>query len=318
MSDIVPTSIVSADHATLGENSHSTSSKSRNFVFTWNNYKEEEVLHLRTNIARDPGVSWLLFGRERGVGGTPHLQGAISFVNARSSNAVRKFLGVGGVFPWVAYMRGTPTQAGAYCKKEGSFDEFGAMPGESVAKRKLSEFCQETLVPLIRESGVRGVVTEYPDVFLRYHNGIKAIRSMQFEPRDWRKPPRVIWIHGPTGVGKTQCIHMHFPPDQIYVKNDTKWWDGYEQQKCILLDDFRATWPWNFTYLLTLLDKYPMKVEVKGGMMEINSPFIVITCNDNPTLAYQNVQEDLTQLERRITKIVHFKGEDNQHEGLFD
>ena len=55
--------------------------KSRNWVFTWNNWSPESLLHIARVIA--PNCVYVGFQPERGLAGTPHLQGVVVFKNAR-------------------------------------------------------------------------------------------------------------------------------------------------------------------------------------------------------------------------------------------
>lgn len=97
------------------------------------------------------------------------------------------------------------------------------------------------------------------------------------------EPPEVIILYGPTGTGKTRWVYDNFT--DVYSKDPTnKWWDGYRQNQCILIDEFHCNLPLN--YMLRLLDRYPMTVETKGGSTVVNSPTIVITTNLNPTVDF--------------------------------
>lgn len=52
--------------------------------------------------------------------------------------------------------------------------------------------------------------------------------------------PRGLWICGPPGTGKSSTIRDVFG-DDLYVKPQNKWWDGYDDQKHVLLDDHDTT-----------------------------------------------------------------------------
>lgn len=60
--------------------------RSRNWCFTWNNYDHSSIDYIRR---LDCGH---LFQEEVGESGTPHLQGVLGFVNARTFLAVKKLL----------------------------------------------------------------------------------------------------------------------------------------------------------------------------------------------------------------------------------
>jgi hypothetical protein len=54
-----------------------------------------------------------------------------------------------------------------------------------------------------------------------------------------REKPKVYWIYGPTGAGKSKWVSENFK--DIYWKDDTKWWDAYDAHETIVIDDFRAS-----------------------------------------------------------------------------
>jgi hypothetical protein len=73
------------------------------------------------------------------------------------------------------------------------------------------------------------------------------------------------WIYGESGTGKTKWVSENFK--DIYWKDDTKWWDGYDRHETIIIDDFRAS-HMKFNCLLRLLDRYPCKCELKVDIDE--------------------------------------------------
>lgn len=66
--------------------------RSRQWAFTLNNYTEDEI----TQITQISGVK-VIFGKEVGEQGTPHLQGYIEFSNAKTLTAVKKYLNLNRV-----------------------------------------------------------------------------------------------------------------------------------------------------------------------------------------------------------------------------
>ena len=128
-------------------------------------------------------------------------------------------------------------------------------------------------------------------------------------PRNVDEPPNVVWIYGATGTGKTRYVYENYR-DIYTTLSSFKWWDGYHQNETILIDDMRKDYC-KFHVLLRILDRYPMKVEFKGGVTELNSKNIVITSAYHPKELY-NTREDVNQLLRRITKIIEMKSEKSE------
>lgn len=92
---------------------------------------------------------------------------------------------------------------------------------------------------------------------------------MQIEPRKHVTNAVVLW--GPTGLGKTAQICQNYDPAEMYWKPHGPWWDGYEQQRVVVFDEFYSWYPYGD--ILRLLDRFPLKVPVKGAFQE----FTVIT-----------------------------------------
>jgi len=129
-------------------------------------------------------------------------------------------------------------------------------------------------------------------------------RLRRLEPRI--EAPVVYWLHGSTGSGKTRFAFEYADENdlELWVSSDNlKWFDGYDNQKAVLFDDFRAS-HCSFAFLLRLLDRYPMRVPIKGGFVFWNPSIIFITSPYKPKYVYKRFEEnveDLNQLKRRIT-----------------
>jgi hypothetical protein len=93
-------------------------SRSKNWCFTVNNFTPENETVVRT---LGPTCAYLVFGRERGESGTPHLQGFVRFNDRVRFSHVLKSLPAGAHIE----VAKKPIQAAEYCEKEGDFESFG-------------------------------------------------------------------------------------------------------------------------------------------------------------------------------------------------
>ena len=92
-----------------------------------------------------------------------------------------------------------------------------------------------------------------------------------------------LWIVGPPGTGKSRLVWDYCEEQglSVYVKLQNKWWDGYNKQKVVLIDDAGD----NLKVLAFLMknwaDRYPFSAEVKGGTRMINGAdfYFVVTSN---------------------------------------
>jgi len=142
------------------------------------------------------------------------------------------------------------------------------------------------------------IARNHPSAFVKHAKGFHAYKFATQVDRVSK--PYVEWRWGTTGTGKTKgAIDKH--PESFYIKDGTQWWDGYEQQDAIIIDDFDGRWP--FRDLLRLLDWNPYQGQTKGGYVKINSPHIYITCEFEPSTYWGG--NALAQVLRRIDKVEH-------------
>lgn len=196
--------------------------------------------------------------------------------------------------------KGTAEEASKYCKKDDDFIEHGTMVkmGERTDLKKVAE----ELVS--RKRTLDDVMESEPELYCRYRNGLKDLESLALkkEAKTWRNVDvTVLW--GEAGSGKTRKA---VEEDDYYLVTVTKnqWWDGYNGQKTIIIDDYYGDWSWNF--LLRVLDGYICQLPIKGGFTYALWTKVIITSNVPPPYWYPN-QRDYAPLMRRIKKVAEVK-----------
>lgn len=276
-------------------------SRARYWVFTLNNYTEEEVAHLRNLQENNENVGFISWGEEVAPAtGTPHLQGQLEL---RCQLRWRQVRALVGPRVWIAVRRGTFEQAQQYVEKDGRHECFGERVSLGRGARNDMQALQEDL-----RSGksLRYVAEEHFSAFIRYQRGITAFRLFYAVPRTWRSEVIVYW--GTTGTGKTTAIYENLQSlDHLWKRDSNKWFDGYDDHPIALFDEFKPG-QYDITYLLQLLDCYPMRVEVKGGFVNWAPREIYLTSNMDPDEWYFNaLPEHRAALKRRIGHIVRFQ-----------
>jgi len=89
----------------------------------------------------------------------------------------------------------------------------------------------------------------------------------------------------------------------------SKFWCGYIGQRNIVIDEFRGGI--DLSHMLRWLDRYPVRVEIKGSSRPLLAEKIWITSNLSPDEWYpESDSESVRALRRRLT-VIHF------NEGFF-
>jgi len=268
--------------------------------FTLNNWTDAEYRALTEFPAK-----WMVIGKETSKTGTPHLQGAAVLQKQTDHTTLKKSDG------WkrchLESMRGTPLDSLAYCMKE---DKNAFVKGELPAPGKRSDLSSAAEAlregSTLRDLALSGV---HDVVVIKYFNNLQKYRLLIGTPCD-RPKPTVIWLYGDTGVGKTRAaVEVGRTYDGLWLSNGPlKWFDGYNGEPFVVFDDIRFDCC-SFEFLLRLLDRYPLRVEFKGGFVDWLPSVIVVTSPMSPSYLFSSKpNDDIAQLLRRIDAIIEFTG----------
>lgn len=272
---------------------------SKHWVFTLNNYTDAEEQALE-DLAELDVCEYIVFGKEVGDSGTPHLQGYVIFDKRISASTAKNLISTRA---HVEKKKGTPEQAANYCKKDGEFKEFGSRATKQGRRSDLDELYDCVANGATKEE----IRTQFKGTYVRYKRSIDTIiTEINEKPRDRTNAPvvRVYW--GLTGTGKTKSVFDEHDEESIYMHPGDRWFDGYNQHEVALFDDFDGGY-FKLSYFLKLLDRYPMRVPVKGGFVQWAPKFIYITSNKEPKNWYPNAYEEhQNALMRRLTEIKWF------------
>ena len=132
----------------------------KHWCFTLNNYTEQDVARL-SSLIEQPHVSYLIFGKEVGESGTPHLQGFISLAQRKRGNAVKTTIGSN---PHVEIARSIHN-AIEYCKKEGDWIDFGQMGSTQGKRSDLEAFKEDVKAGTLDHKELRET---HSDVWAKY------------------------------------------------------------------------------------------------------------------------------------------------------
>lgn len=220
-------------------------SKSRNFCFTFNNYPD-------TVLVDGLECKYMLYGKEVSESGTPHLQGFVSFASPRSHPAVCRLLP--GCHVEVAR---SALAAVEYCKKDGCFTERGVAPLSPVAAAKKGIAERWDLAK-------QGLFEELPPEQIKTYQYIKRSYAEVSDNDELLNE----WRYGPSGAGKSRSTRADYP--DLYSKDCSKWWDCYDQEEVVLIEDWDPkTTEYLSRYLKIWSDHYAFRAEVKVGRAHV-------------------------------------------------
>lgn len=159
----------------------------RRYCFTINNFTPEDEQRL---TALADGCKYLVYGRERGASGTPHLQGFVIFNSSVVFSTAKNKIGQNA---HLESARGTSDQASDYCKKDGDFVEFGEL-GRQQGKRSDWELYKEWVVEYGCVPSRFDIIREFPALWARYRKAcIEYAEALSPPPVLTQSEPREGW-----------------------------------------------------------------------------------------------------------------------------
>ncbi len=246
------------------------------------------------DIVSNDLFTYHVYGIEVGEEGTKHFQGFCIFKKVKRLTAVKK------VFPraHLERMKSTPKKSAAYCMKDGDYKEHGIIT--LTASERMAERWQDA-IELARQNKIDDIL---PDLQARYYHAWK--RMAQDHPQTPETNPTTcgIWYVGPTGSGKSKAVREEYT--DIYDKPLNKWWDGYQNQSTVLLedvDDSHASWIGY--YLKRWSDHYPFPAEQKGTTIQIRPKQLVVTSQQTIDEIFPMAPKTSAALKRRF-RVTHF------------
>ena len=299
------------------------SSPKKHYCWTINNpTKEDEDLVI--DFAEHEWCAYLVYQHEVGERGTYHFQGYLALTTKKRYTQLREW------FPRAAFMpsRGNPKQNLKYCTKDesrateaqwrehfaitgdeepltGPF-EYGEIPRKAGSRSDLLSACEK----IKNGAKIIDIADEDLVVVARHSRGLKELQFwyMQRLGMKIRDNIEVILLNGPTGSGKSTKGHelAMEDPDGWFpltsTKKNTLWFDGYQGENTLLMDEFRPTWCTHST-LLKILDKFPFRLPIKGNHSWALWTRVIITTT-HPVGKWYDLKDTATgELYRRITDI---------------
>lgn len=271
--------------------------RARSWCFTLNNYTD-------ANEAAVQGVEseHTVYGREVGEGGTPHLQGFIRFRHAKTGRSVARLLP--GCHLTVAREL---FSAILYCRKDGDVFERGSTEPPQEARVRGQVQGGAANAERWRDAYVaaeQGRFEDIPyDIRWKFDGVIQRVRLRQLS-KDCPDSIAVLnntWMWGPTGTGKSTRAREDNPG--AYIKMRNKWWDGYEYEPVVILDDIDPSHEkWIGAFLKDWGDHHRFRCEIKNTAACIRPERIIVTSQYRIDQVFSD-PETVSALRRRFTEV---------------
>jgi len=266
--------------------------QSSRWCFTLNNYTVDEC-----QAINELDVKYMIYGREVGLTGTPHLQGFIIFSGSKRLSTLKKLI----PRAHLEIAKGTTEQNITYCTKDQEVSEYGTRPKTPADKGQMEK---DRWTKIIAHAKAGTLEEHDPKVYYNTLSTAHKLQAMYEKPIAIKREVKA--YYGKTGSGKTYTSWEEAGPD-AYVKDPrSKFWYGYSGQENVIIDEFRGGI--DIAHMLRWLDEYPVLVEVKHSSCVLKARKIWITSNIHPRVWYPEVDEETIQALLRRIKVTQFHG----------
>lgn len=212
-----------------------------------------------------------------------------------SLNSVKRYAGLGRAH--LEKARGSLEQNQDYCKKEGGFIYEEGTPMQQGRRNDLIAIKEK----ICKGTTMEEIADQHFSMWVQYRRSFQEYYAMKNTTvRNWET--HVTVLIGRTGVGKTRFAIQQAADDGYWTPGDYKWFDGYNQHKIVIFDDYRGEYP--LPLFLRLLDRYAMQVPIKGGFVNWAPKRIYITSNTHPRQWYDGLDRlSYEAMLRRMNRI---------------
>lgn len=278
--------------------------QSRRFCFT--SYNDEPPVWDTTTMG------YLCYQRESCPStGRRHWQGYCEMLKKTTIGRMQKI----SKCSWLV-CRGTGEQNRTYCSKSDSSEEGSWMEHGTMFKQGQRTDLEGVAEAIRGGASVDSIAEQQPHLFHQYGRTLERLETVRRKKAKRTHQTFITWIHGSTGTGKSRSLADRIANEGRDIANaywhpvsDRDWWDSYEQQEDVILDDFRGEI--KFQVLLKLADWHTTHVSRRGlAPIPFISKHIWITSCSSPERVYAGVCDDterLDQLRRRIREVIHME-----------
>lgn len=194
----------------------------------------------------------------------------------------------------------SPLDSIKYCSKEDTRVagpwEFGERPSWNIKGQKVTnaELLKRPLTELVEEERIplKGLKKLKEDI-----DTYRLLKKADIDREAIAEDN--LWIVGKPGVGKSFWVRSEYGTS-LYLKAQNKWWDGYNGQETVLIDDFDKQGACLSHHLKLWADCYALNGEVKGSTIPLTYKRLIITSNYRPDEIWTDDAALLDAISRRF------------------
>lgn len=245
-----------------------------NWVFTLNNYTANDE-----KLFQDLEIPFIIYGRETGDNGTPHLQGYLQLDKRKRLTGMKKIHARAHWEP----ARGSAQDSITYCSKQ---DPEPFRKGDVTFKGQRTDL--EGLRDAIKEAPLtrRQLADDHLKVIARYPRIADYLHDTYHPPIDLDGELDNYWFYGPPGTGKSSTARKEYPIH--FSKPANKWFDGYDGQDTVIIEELGPQDATLIHQLKIWSDRYIFMCEFKGSTRQIRPKRIIVTSNYHPSDIFPN------------------------------
>jgi hypothetical protein len=275
------------------------STKARWWMLTLNNPETETIESLHKQLCADYGTGQVEMGESQ----TRHIQALFWFKSQKRFGALKSAVPAGHWEPVKNIEASLKYVVKENTRLEGPWT-FGELP----VKRNSKDDWEEVF-----NLAKSGKIEEIPaQIRVQHYSNLKRIEKDFMPMNHQTESTRGVWIHGNPGCGKTHMIRENFGAEGgLYLKNNNKWWDGYQGQKFVVLEDVdNSQWRFLVNNMKIWADKYAFIGESKGGQVAPVYQKLFVTSNYSVSSLFEGLAKDESgknvkrdeQLEEAVTR----------------
>lgn len=289
--------------------------KKRAFLLTFNEKAVENCMKCQAKFKQLKSCDYYISCKEINKAGNEHCHLYVHFNNTYAIPT--KLIEQTKMHIDISYA--SPKQNIEYVKKEGKWeykreiqktviiDEYGIEPRQG-----------QLTIKELREIDNSDDLPDW-----KQYNVWKQVRKehKKTKVKDWHKEIEVLWIQGPSGVGKSKkvveiCEERGIEEfDEVKHDGDHNFWLGADGSGgCCVYDEFRDS-HLKASEFINFIDYNVHNMRIIGGSVKNNYNTIIITTVQRIDEIYKNLGEEPRQQWMRRVKVINmYKDEDNSFE----